>query len=114
MCDVGRRDVHCASAAGSEVAHARRDGVKGMQRLAKCGQRQGLHVPFDVCVGLLGAAAGEAAEGGRRHRHWTPALQRELQTHHYAGERVAVEAVHRAVRAALGDEQCVVERRSEV
>lgn len=97
--------MHCATAAGPEVAHAWRDGVKGVQRLAKRWQGQRLHMPFNISVGLIRAAAGKAAEGGGWHRHRSSPLQGKLQAHHDACERVAVETVHCAAIGVLGRRQ---------
>ena len=97
--------MHCATAAGPEVAHAWRDGVKGVKRLAKRWQGQRLHMPFNISVGLIRAAAGKAAEGGGWHRHRSSPLQGKLHAHHDACERVAVETVHCAVIGVLGRRQ---------
>jgi hypothetical protein len=99
---VRGHDMHCAAAAGPEVAYARCDGVEGVQRLAERWQRQRLHMPFNVGVGMIRAAAGKAAEGGRRHRHRSSPLQGKLHAHHDACERVPIEAVHCAAMGVLG------------
>ena len=46
-----------------------------MQRFTKSIQAQGLHVVFDVGVGLIRTAAGERTQLRRRHTHRPAALE---------------------------------------
>ena len=61
--------------------HARGEGVKRMQRLAKGVERQRLHVIRDVRVRLPWITAGERAELRRRHAQRSRLPQRVLEQH---------------------------------
>ena len=59
---IGALDLHRATAGGVEVAHAGREGRKAVQWLAKCIQRQRLHVVLQIGVRHVGVAARERTQ----------------------------------------------------
>ena len=78
--EIGRADLHLASAGWVEIADAHGNGGKVMEIFAKGLQAQRLHMVFEVGMGAGKIRAGEGAQLTGRHAHWTRAVEQIFGT----------------------------------